>query len=388
MEKIRPRYLEMIESDFEIVSACALLGPRQCGKTTIARQFAGTFKGKVHYFDLEDYTDLAALANPKLALDHLEGLIIIDEIQRYRDLFPYLRVLLDRPNQPAKFLILGSASRDLLQQSAETLAGRLSYISIAPFLLEEAVDQKMLWTRGGFPKSFLASGDEASMRWRQIYTQTYFEKDLVDLGLNIPPQRMLQFWSMLTHYSGNVLNYANMAQFMDISIPKIKDYLRLLEGTFMIRILAPWYANGGTRLVKTPKLYIRDSGIYHYLLSISSYEELTRSLNIGASWEGFAIEEIIKALNLRNEECYFWSTHQDAELDLLCKIKGKLIGFECKTTSSPKVTKSMRSALQSLELDHLYIVTPTERTFAIEEGVTHLALKDCGMVISRITKAV
>lgn len=383
MDKIRQKYLEKIESDFGIVSACALLGPRQCGKTTIARQFAATFKGEVHYFDLEDYTDLAALASPKLALDHLKGLIIIDEIQRIPDLFPYLRVLLDRPSKQAQFLILGSASRDLIQQSSETLAGRLSYIAVSPFLLEEAKEESVLWIRGGFPKSFLASSDEASMRWRQIYTQTYFEKDLADLGLNIPPQRMLQFWSMLKHYHGNVLNYAKMAQFMDISVPKIKDYLRLLEGTFMIRILAPWHSNGGARLVKTPKLYIRDSGIYHYLLSVRSYEELTRSLDIGASWEGFAMEEITGALDLRNEECYFWSTHQDAELDLLCQVRGRLTGFEFKTTDSPKVTKSMRSALQSLKLDHLYIVTPAERTFAIEEHVTHLALKDIAHVFNR-----
>lgn len=376
MERIRESYLKNILLDFKIVPICALLGPRQCGKTTIARQFAKTYQGPVHYFDLEDYTDLSRLTNPKLALDHLEGLIIIDEVQRKPDLFPYLRVLGDKPNTKMKFLILGSASRDLLQQSSETLAGRLSYIAVSPFSLEEVKNQQLLWNRGGFPKSFLAESDISSSRWRQIYMQTYFEKDLAYLGLKLPPQRILKLWAMLAQYQGCTLNYAHMAQFMEISVPTLKNYLGLLEGTFMIRTLSPWYENIGKRLVKTPKLYVRDSGIYHQLLNIQTYEQLIFSKQVGFSWEAFALEEITKALNLRNEECYFWATHQEAELDLFVMLNGKRIGFEFKINDQPSITKSMRIALDALKLEHLYIVTPNEKSFPLENRVTVLALKD------------
>lgn len=376
MERIRERYLKNIVSDFEIVPICALLGPRQCGKTTLARQFSRTYQGPVHYFDLEDYTDLSRLTNPKLALDHLEGLIIIDEVQRKPELFSYLRVLADRPNTKTKFLILGSASRDLLQQSSETLAGRLSYIAVSPFLLEEVGNQQILWNRGGFPKSFLAESDILSARWRQIYMQTYFEKDLAYLGLNLPPQRILKLWAMLAQYQACTINYAHMAQFMEISVPTLKNYLGLLEGTFMIRILAPWYENLGKRLVKTPKLYVRDSGIYHQLLNIKTYEQLILNTHVGFSWEAFALEEITKSLNLRNEECYFWATHQEAELDLFVILNGKRIGFEFKIHDQPSITKSMRIALGFLNLEHLYIVTPNEKSFPLEDKVSVLALKD------------
>jgi uncharacterized protein len=383
LEKIRENYLNAIALDFEIVPICALLGPRQCGKTTLARQFAKTFNGPVHYFDLEDYTDLAKLTNPKIVLDSLTGLVVIDEIQRKPDLFPYLRVLADRAESSTKFLILGSASRDLLGQSSETLAGRLSYILISPFLLEEVHDQKTLWLRGGFPRSFLAPSDDASMRWRTIYMQTYFEKDLAEIGINLPPQRILRLWSMLSQYHGCILNYAHMAQFMDISVPTLKNYLYLLEGTFMIRTLSPFYENRGKRLVKTPKIYIRDSGIYNQLLSIQSYESLIMNTHAGFSFEGFALEEIIKAFRTRTEECYFWSTHQGAELDLLLNIKGKRIGFEFKMSDQPKITKSMRIAFDELKLDHLYIVTPIEDSFPLEENISVLALKDCPLVYQK-----
>lgn len=375
MEKIRESFLQHIFDDFEAVPICALLGPRQCGKTTIARQFAQTYSGPVHYFDLEDYTDLAKLTNPKLTLDALEGLVIIDEIQRRPDLFPYLRVIVDK--KPLKFLILGSASRELLQQSSETLAGRIAYINVTPFSLSEARDQQKLWTRGGFPRSFLAPTDAISVRWREVYMQTYFERDLVELGLHLPPQRILRLWSMLAQYHGNVMNYSNMAQFLEVSVPVLKNYLALLEGTFMIRTLFPWYENRGKRLVKTPKIFIRDSGIFHQLLAIKNYEDLIMDIRKGASWEGFALEEVIKALNLRSEECYFWATHQLAELDLFICYEGRRLGFEFKCTDQPKVTKSMISARDSLTLEHLFIVTPIEETFKLDEHITVLALKDC-----------
>lgn len=379
MEKLRESFLHQISDDFEVVPICALLGPRQCGKTTLARQFAKHYPERVHYFDLEDYTDLARLETPKLTLDPLEGLIIIDEIQRRPDLFPYLRVLVDK--KQIKVLILGSASRDLLQQSSETLAGRIAYLFITPFLLSEVNDQEKLWTRGGFPRSFLATSDEASLRWRESYMQTYFEKDLRELGMHLPPQRILRFWSLLAQYHGNIMNYSAMAQFLEISVPLLKNYLALLEGTFMIRTLSPWYENRGKRLVKTPKIYIRDVGIYHQLLSIKNYENLILDVRRGASWEGFALEEVIKTLQLRSEECYFWATHQQAELDLFVIYQGKRLGFEFKCTDQPKMTKSMRSAFESLSLDHLFIVTPIEQTFPLEEKVSVLALKDCKAVV-------
>lgn len=380
MEKIRSLFLEKISQDLEIVPVCALLGPRQCGKTTIAKQFAATYPEHVTYFDLEDYTDLAKLTSPKLTFETLSGLVIIDEIQRLPDLFPYLRVVVD--TKPLKFLIVGSASWELVKQSSESLAGRISYIDVTPFQLSEVADQQTLWTRGGFPRSFLAHSDEASVRWREVYMQTYFERDLAELGLNLVPRRILQLWSMLSQYHGQIVNYSNMAQFLEVSVPTIKNYLALLEGTFMVRTLSPWHENMGKRLVKSPKLYIRDTGVLHQLLSIKNYEELILNIHKGPSWEGFALEEIARALSLRPEECFFWATHQQAEIDLFICYKGRRLGFECKCTDQPKLTKSMVSARDSLALDHLYIVTPIEETFPIDDNTTVLALKDCKQVIS------
>lgn len=377
---IRHTFLQKIKADLEVVPICALLGPRQCGKTTLANQFAETYGGEIHYFDLEDYTDLAKLSNPKLTFEPLEGLVIIDEIQRRPDLFPYLRVIVDR--KKLKFLILGSASRELVQQSSETLAGRIAYIQVTPFSLSEVGEQERLWTRGGFPRSFLADSDGASDRWREVYMQTYFEKDLPALGLNLPPQRILRLWSMLAQYHGNLVNYSNMAQFLEVSTVALKNYLALLEGTFMIRTLAPWHENRGKRLVKRPKIYIRDAGIFHKLLGIKSYKDLVLDVRRGASWEGFALEEVVKALDLRSEECYFWATHQEAELDLFIDYKGRRLGFEFKCTDQPKITKSMVSGFNALQLDHLYIVTPIEETFRLNEQTTVLALRECRSLLS------
>jgi predicted AAA+ superfamily ATPase len=384
MEQIRDKFLNLINQDFEVVPICALLGPRQCGKTTIARQFAQTYPEKVHYFDLEDYTDLAKMNEPKLIFEALEGLIIIDEIQRRPDLFPYLRVTADKKR--LKFLILGSASRELLRQSSESLAGRIAYIYVTPFQLIEVENQNQLWSRGGFPRSFLAHSDQNSIRWREVYMQTYFEKDLKEIGLNLTPQRILRLWSLLAQYHGNLVNYTNMAQFMEVSVPTIKNYLALLEGTFMIRTLSPWHENRSKRLVKSPKIYIRDSGILHQLLSIKNYEGLILDVRKGASWEGFALEQITTELNLRPEECFFWATHQGAELDLYINYNGWRVGFEFKCTDQPTITKSMLSAKESLDLDHLFIVTPIEETFPLNQQTTVLALKDCVRMQSLLSK--
>lgn len=379
MERDRTHYLELIAKDLEVVPICALLGPRQSGKTTLAKHFARITTGPVHYFDLEKYSDLAMLENPQLLFESLEGLIIIDEIQRRPDLFPYLRVVAD--TRPLKFLILGSASRDLIQQSSESLAGRIAYINVTPFQLVEVLDQTTLWTRGGFPRSFLATSEENSVRWRENYLQTYLERDLAQMGWVLPPQRVLSLWAMLAQYHGNVMNYANMAQFLEVSVPTLKNYLALLEGTFMIRTLPPWFENMGKRLVKTPKIYIRDSGILHQLLGIKNYQELILDKHKGASWEGFALEQVTTALGKRPEECYFWSTHQGEELDLLLKVNGKRLGFEFKCTDQPKITKSMKRSQDFLTLDHLYVVTPLDATFPLDNQTTVLSLKDIPMLM-------
>ncbi len=380
MENIRHLYLNQIEQDLSIVPICALLGPRQCGKTTLARQYAKQTSLPVHYFDLEDYTDLARLAHPKLTLEPLTGLIIIDEIQRMPDLFPYLRVLADRPSSTAQFLILGSASKELIHQSSESLAGRISYIEVTPFSLIEVQNQRQLWLRGGFPRSYLGTSDHTSQRWRTLYMQTYFEKDLKDLGLDLSPQRIIKLWHLLTQYHGSILNYANMAQLMEISIPTLKNYLDILEGTFMIRTLHPWFENKGKRLVKTPKIYVRDPGIYHQLLHIQTFDQLLLSKELGNSWEGFALEEILK--HFQTSQSYFWATHQQAELDLFIIHHNKRMGFEFKATDKPKITKSMRSAIEFLNLDMLYIVTPIESTFPLEDKVQVMSLLDCCMLTS------
>lgn len=261
------------------------------------------------------------------------------------------------------------------------MAGRIAYTHVTPFQLSEVREQKKLWVRGGFPRSFLAASDAASLRWRETYMQTYFERDLVALGMNLPPQRILRLWALLAQYHGNVVNYTKMAQFLDLSVPTLKNYLSLLEGTFMIRTLSPWHENGGKRLVKSPKIYIRDNGIFHQLLGIKNEEELIMHIERGASWEGFALEEIAKALNLRNIECYFWAAHQQAELDLFVLYKGRKLGFECQCTDQPRLTKSMVNAREALKLDHLYLVTPIEDTFPLDGHTTILALKDCAKIV-------
>jgi predicted AAA+ superfamily ATPase len=373
MEKIREEFLNHIRGDFEVTPICAILGPRQCGKTTLARQYTKTYQGKVHYFDLEDPADLNKLDTPKLTLEPLEGLIIIDEIQRRPELFPYLRVLVDK--KKIQILILGSASRDLLRQSSESLAGRISYLELPPFGIFEADDWKQLWVRGGFPRSLLASTNATSSRWRQAYIRTYFERDLALMGIALTPQEMGKMWNFLAQYHGNILNYADIARFLNLSVPTTKKYLGLLEGTFMVRTLAPWFENISKRQVKSPKLYIRDSGIYHHLLNISSYENLIMNPCVGRSWEGFALEEVIKMLLLRTQDCYFWATHQDAELDLFIPYRGKRLGIEFKYSEQPKYTKSMRIAFEELALDYLFVISPLNENYALDNKVTVTNLK-------------
>ena len=369
----RSRYLEKIAFNYRIHSVCGILGPRQVGKTTLAHQYAQQFNS-VLFFDLENSFDLAQLENPLLALkNRSEELIVIDEVQLRPDLFPTLRVLVDE--RPRKFLILGSASRDLLQQSSETLAGRIGYLELPPFSLAEAPELNKLWLRGGFPRSYLALSDAESYAWRQAYISTFMERDIPALGFNIPPALMRRLWMMLAHYHGNILNTSELANSLDISNNTVRKYIDILSGTFMIRALQPWFENISKRQVKSPKIYLRDSGLLHTLLNIPTFESLLVYPRLGASWEGFALEEIIKAYNLQTEECFFWSTQSGAELDLFCMRDGKRLGFEFKYTDSPRPTKSMHIAQEDLKLDHLYLVHPHNQTFPISETITALGLQ-------------
>lgn len=367
----RAKYLEDIERIFRVHPVCALLGPRQVGKKTLARDFLAKHPSdKVQIFDLENPLDLTRLENPMLTLSkYTDQLIMIDEIQRLPDLFPVLRVLIDE-HKNRKFLILGSASRDLIQQSSETLAGRIGYLELMPFNLEEVGNTPRLFLRGGFPLSFLAQNDEDSFSWRKSYIATFLERDIPNLGFQIPPQQMRRFWLMLAHYHGQILNVSELSKSMSVSNHLIRKYIDILAGTFMVRILSPWYENLSKRQVKLPKIYFRDSGILHALLGLQTDTELDVYPKLGSFWEGFALEEIIRQMNAESENCYFWGTPSGPELDLLILQNGKRIGFACKYTDRPNLTRSMKIALQDLNLDHLYVIYPGSVAFPLDENIT------------------
>ena len=352
--------------------AVALVGPRQCGKTTLAREFVAF--DSPNYFDLEDAADLARLENPAFALSRLEGLVVIDEVQRRPGLFPFLRVQMDKPDNKAKFLILGSASPELLRQSSETLAGRIATIELDGFSLDElgADSLATLWTRGGYPLSFLAGSDEQSVFWRKNFTRDFLERDLGQLGFQIPPQSIGRFWKMAAHYHGQNLNAAEFARSLEISAPTVRRYLDILSGAFMLRQLQPWFENIKKRQVKSPKIYYRDTGLLHHQLGIGSYHELLGHPKIGASWEGFVIEQAIRFY--QPEEQYFWSTQSDAELDLLLFKDGKRIGLECKLSEAPKITKSMRTAIEILGLDELVIIHAGNKPYPLDEKIRAVPL--------------
>lgn len=382
----RKRYLEKIKEQFRIHPICCLLGPRQVGKTTLAQMYLDEHpKEKVHFFDLENPLDLARLENPMLALSKLSNqLIIIDEIQRRPELFPILRVLADQKEQNRKFLILGSASRDLIRQSSETLAGRIGYIEIMPFSLEEAKDSDRLWLRGGFPRSYLADNNKESYLWRQSYISTFLERDIPVLGFQIPPEQIRRFWLMLAHYHGQMFNASEIGKSLGVSDHTARRYLDILVGTFMIRLLPPWFENLGKRQVKTPKIFFRDSGILHALIGIKEEKELDTHPKLGSFWEGFALEEVIRETHASPEECYFWATQSKAELDLLIVKDGKRLGFEIKYTDSPKITKSMQIAYEDLKLDHLYVIYPGKQEFPLAEHITALGLDSMTSIIGKI----
>ena len=298
----RKSALIAIKTAYKVHTIVAILGPRQCGKTTLAKEFAQQQKKQVHHFDLENPLDLARLEQPMLALEELSGLIIIDEIQRQPDLFTILRVLVDKASIKRKFLILGSASRELIQQSSETLAGRIGYLELTPFTYPETGDLKRLWLRGGFPRSYLARSNNNSLAWRNAYISTFLERDIPNLGLNIPAMTLRRFWMMLSHYHGNVFNASEIGKSIGAAHTTVRRYLDILVGTFMIRQLPAWTVNVNKRQIKAPKIYFRDSGILHNLIGVTNQESLRNHVKLGASWEGFALEEVIRSHHCREGE--------------------------------------------------------------------------------------
>jgi uncharacterized protein len=374
----RTHYLERIELILKIHPICAILGLRQVGKTTLARMYIERYhQDNVLFFDLENPLHLAELQNPMLALSNRpEQLIVIDEIQRRPELFPILRVIVDEPtHKKQKFLILGSASRDLIRQSSETLAGRIGYLELTPFSLEEVKDSSRLWLRGGLPKSYLAESDNESYLWRQNYITTFLERDIPNLGFTIPAEQMRRYWLMLSHYHGQIFNASEIARSLAVSHHTVQKYLDLLIGTFMVRRLMPWFENIQKRQVRSPKIYIRDSGILNALLLLSTENELRRYPRLGAFWEGFALEQLVDTLDVAPQECFFWATHVDAELDLLIFKGGRRLGFEFKYTDSPHATKSMYSAKEILKLDHIALIYPGKAIFPIDYGITAYGLE-------------
>jgi predicted AAA+ superfamily ATPase len=353
----------------------AIVGPRQVGKTTLARAIAQRWTGPTSTFDLEDPRDLERLDDPTTALRPLRGLVVIDEIQRRPDLFPVLRVLADRAPRPARFLVLGSASPGLLKQSSESLAGRIAYFELQGFGLADVGPRwDRLWLRGGFPRSYLARGDDESLRWRRELIRTFVERDLPALGITIPTRTIHRFWMMLAHYHGQVWNGAELARAFGIAETTVKRYLDLLTNTFMVRILPPWSENLGKRIVKAPKVYLADAGLLHALLDVRNVRALEGHPKIGASFEGFALQEIVRVLRVRPDQCYFWATHQGAELDLLVVEDARRRGFEFKRSDAPGITKSMRIAFEDLRLDTLDIVHAGDDTYPLSDRIRALAI--------------
>ncbi len=378
----RPEPLESIRKAFRVHPIAALLGPRQCGKTTLARTVAEQTTSicpppgeRCTFFDLENPVDRQRLSAPMTALQDLEGLVVIDEIQRLPKLFELLRVLVDRPAGAARFLVLGSASPKLVKGVSESLAGRVGFVDLSGFSLREAGTgrQQVLWNRGGFPRSYLADDDEASYAWRQSFIRTFLERDIPQLGITTPTETLRRFWTMIAHFHGQVWNAAQLARSLGSSEKTARRYLDILAGAFMVRILPPWFENLGKRQVKAPKIYLRDSGLLHALLQLEALHEVQGHPKLGVSWEGFVLEHIITTLETR--DAYFWATHAGAELDLLVLKSGKRFGFEVKYSDAPTLKRSMHVALEDLHLDRLWIVYPGSRAYDLHERVAVIPLE-------------
>ncbi|MBU0529645.1 ATP-binding protein [bacterium] len=375
-EKLSARIIEGL-SRSNIVS---IMGPRQCGKTTLAKMISSKIKPS-HFFDLENPRDSARLTNPMMALENLTGLVILDEIQRMPELFLILRVLVDKKIS-SKFLLLGSASPDIIKHVSESLAGRVEFVHMSGFSLEEIDNLDQLWIRGNFPRSYLAKNINDSIVWRENFVTTFLERDLGQFGINVSPQAMRRFLLMLAHTHGNVWNASDISRSMGISFMTAKRYVDILSGAFMVRQLQPWFENISKRQVKSPKVFIRDSGIFHYLLQIKSKKDLFLHPKLGVSWEGYTIEQIINGCGERN--CYFWRTQAGAELDLLWLNSRDKIGFEAKCTDTVQTTKSMRVALNDLNLTHLFVVYPGQESFQLDEKITAIPLNELLQKLKKI----
>jgi uncharacterized protein len=380
----RPAYLKQLAAAVRRSPVTALMGPRQCGKTTLARLFQ---HGKTaSHFDLESPADIQRLQNPEMMLGALKGLVVLDEIQVLPALFNVLRVLADRPRNPARFLILGSASPDIVKRTSESMAGRVEFVELGGFdLLETGVGAwKDLWLRGGFPRSYLARSDADSAAWREGFLKTFLERDIPQLGIPIPAAAMRRFWTMLSHYHGQTWNASELARSMGLSDKTVRSYLDILTGTYMVRQLQPWHENVGKRQVRAPKIYLRDSGILHALMNLGDDMALQAHPRVGASWEGFALEMVLRTL--RPAEAYFWGTHSGAELDLLLTHRGRRFGFEFKYSEAPRVTRSAHTAISDLQLDHVWVVHPGEHAFPIEKKITAMPLTHISELPSAVAR--
>ena len=374
----RPKRIAEVRHLLRTFRVVGILGARQVGKTTLARQVVEGVRGPATFFDLESPQDVARLREPELALGSLRGLVVLDEIQRRPDLFPVLRVLADRRPLPARFLVLGSASPELLRQSAETLAGRVGYMDLSGFDCEEirTPQWERLWVRGGFPVSFLARSEAMSLEWRRALVRDFLERDLPGLGFRAAPETMRRFWSMLAHYHGQIWNASEFARAFGVADTTVRRHLDQLVSTFALRRLPPWHENVGKRQVKSPRVYVADSGILHALLGLRNRDDIVSHAKVGASWEGFMLEQVARRLRAQQEECFFWRTHTGAELDLLVVRGRQRLGFEIKRTSAPALTRSMQSAMADLKLDALTVVHAGQQSFPMGRRVRAVAWHD------------
>ena len=381
----RPAVRSRLREAFSVHPVAALTGPRQCGKTTLARALAADVSLSA-FFDLESAVDRRRLQAPELTLSGLTGLVVIDEVQRMPELFETLRVLVDRPENAAQFLVLGSASPSLARGVSESLAGRVGLVDISGFDLSETASAswRRLWLRGGFPRAYLAPNDRMSALWRRNFTQTFLERDIPQLGITVPAETLRRFWTMLAHYHGQAWNAAEFARALGTSEGTARRYLDILVGAFMVRTLSPWFANLGKRQIKSPKIYVRDTGLLHALLGLDTADEVDGHPKVGASFEGFAIEQLAGAFG--GDRVWFWATHGGAELDLLVAQGGKRYGFECKIADAPGTTRSMRTAIKDLELEHLWVVYPGTTPYALDDRISVLPVADIPQLAGALGK--
>lgn len=374
----RQRQLDLLRQYLDFSPVVAILGPRQSGKTTLAKSVEAD-----HYFDLENPRDLARLEHPQTALEHLVGLVVIDEVQLRPDLFPLLRFLADQ-QEDTRYLILGSASRDLIRQGNETLAGRILFLHLSGFALDEVkpANWRQLWWKGGFPRSYLAPSEELGRKWREDYISTFLERDIPQFGIQVPAATLRRFWVMLSHFHGNLINYSDLGRSLQVADTTIRHYLDILESTFMVRVLHPWFTNTSKRLVKRPKIYLNDSGLFHTLQSMESLSSLESHPKLGSSWEGFALNQLIQLSGIPDNRFYFWATQSGAEVDLFWQHDGKNFGAEFKYGDAPRRTRSMTTAMKDLDLEHLWVVYPGQEDYPIGENASVVSIQNIQSIFS------